>query len=419
MPTILYIEDNLYNVQLVERLLLQRADIQLLTSVQGSPGISIAQGRHPDLILLDVHLPDINGFDVLERLRADASTANIPIVILSADATPGQVRKFRDAGANEYLTKPLDLKLLLTLIDNYLGVCRSRQRRVGVCDCARSRDRQSFQRRLGPDGRKGRTMAETFQFILSERRRDTVTIWLNLPNRLNVLTRALMEELTQAFNDAGESDATGVILAAKGRLFSAGHDFAEMANQDLESVRGLFGVCTNLMQTIQSIPQPVVARVHGLATGGGCQLVATCDLAVAAEEATFCTPGGKGGLFCTTPMVAVGRSIGRKRALEMAMTGDAIDARTAESWGLINLVVPINELDDASTRLLRRATRGSSVSKGIGKRAFYEQMSMDQSDAYAYASDVMAAASLLPDAQESIAAFIEKRQPKFGSTTVT
>ena len=122
MPTILYIEDNLYNVQLVERLLLQRADIQLLTSVQGSPGISIAQGRHPDLILLDVHLPDINGFDVLERLRADTSTANIPIVILSADATPGQARKFRDAGANEYLTKPLDLKLLLTLIDNYLGV---------------------------------------------------------------------------------------------------------------------------------------------------------------------------------------------------------------------------------------------------------------------------------------------------------
>ena len=121
MTTILYIEDNLYNVQLVERLLLQRPDIQLLTSVQGSPGINIAQTRHPDLILLDVHLPDINGFDVLERLRADASTANIPIVVLSADATPGQVRRFRDAGANEYLTKPLDLKLLLALIDNYLG----------------------------------------------------------------------------------------------------------------------------------------------------------------------------------------------------------------------------------------------------------------------------------------------------------
>jgi enoyl-CoA hydratase/carnithine racemase len=257
---------------------------------------------------------------------------------------------------------------------------------------------------------------ESFRFILNERQRDTITIWLNLPERLNVLTLALMQELTRAFVDAGQSDATGVILAAKGRLFSAGHDFGEMANQDLESVRRLFGVCTTLMQTIQSIPQPVVARVHGLATGGGCQLVATCDLAVAAEEATFCTPGGKGGLFCTTPMVAVGRSVGRKRALEMAMTGDAIDARTAEAWGLINLVVPMSELDDASTRLLRRATRGSAIAKGIGKRAFYEQIEMDQPDAYTYATQVMAEASLLPDAQESIAAFIEKRQPRFGST---
>lgn len=262
-------------------------------------------------------------------------------------------------------------------------------------------------------------MPETFHFVLSERQRDTITIWLNHPERLNVLSLALMEELTQAFLDAGQSDATGVVLAAKGRLFSAGHDFAEMANQDLESVRNLFGVCTTMMQTIQSIPQPVVARVHGLATGGGCQLVATADLAVASEDATFCTPGGKGGLFCTTPMVAVGRSIGRKRALEMAMTGDAIDAPTAASWGLINLVVPSSELEDASTRLLRRATRGSSTSKGIGKRAFYEQIEMDQDDAYAYATDVMAAASLIPDAQESIAAFIEKRQPQFGSATST
>ena len=262
---------------------------------------------------------------------------------------------------------------------------------------------------------KGYNVPETYQFILSERQRDTITIWLNNPNRLNVLTLALMEELTHAFVDAGESDATGVTLAANGRLFSAGHDFAEMANQDLETVQHLFGVCTTMMQTIQSIPQPVLARVHALATGGGCQLVATADLAVAAEEATFCTPGGRGGLFCTTPMVAVGRSIGRKRALEMAMTGDAIDARTAEAWGLINLAVPMNELDDASSRLLRRATRGSTASKGIGKRAFYEQIDMSQSDAYAFATDVMARASLLPDAQESIAAFIEKRQPDFGS----
>jgi len=264
---------------------------------------------------------------------------------------------------------------------------------------------------------KGTSVPQSFQYVLSERERDTSTIWLNHPERLNVLSLTLMQELTQAFIDVGESDATGVILAAKGRLFSAGHDFAEMANQDLDSVRHLFGVCATMMQTIQSISQPVVARVHALATGGGCQLVATADLAVAAEEATFCTPGGKGGLFCTTPLVAVGRSIGRKRALEMAMTGDPIDAGTAEAWGLINLVVPIDELDDATTRLLRRATRGSATSKGIGKHAFYEQMAMSQTDAYVYATDVMAAASLLPDAQESIAAFIEKRQPKFTSSS--
>lgn len=262
---------------------------------------------------------------------------------------------------------------------------------------------------------KGYTVPQIFQFILSERQRDTITIWLNHPERLNVLSRTLMQELTQALVDAGESDATGVILAAKGRLFSAGHDFSEMADQDLDAVRNLFGICTTMMETMQSIPQPVVARVHALATGGGCQLVATADLAVAAEEATFCTPGGKGGLFCTTPMVAVGRSIGRKRALEMSMTGDPIDARTAEAWGLINLVVPMNELDDVSTRLLRRATRGSAISKGIGKRAFYEQIAMSQSDAYNYATDVMATASLIPDAQESIAAFIEKRSPNFTS----
>ena len=262
---------------------------------------------------------------------------------------------------------------------------------------------------------KGLSVPESYQFILSERERDTITIWLNHPEKLNVLSLTLMEELTRAFVVAGESDATGVILAAKGRLFSAGHDFAEMANQELDSVRHLFGVCTAMMQTIQSIPQPVLARVHGLATGGGCQLVATADLAVAADEATFCTPGGRGGLFCTTPMVAVGRSIGRKRALEMAMTGDAIDAPTADAWGLVNLVVPMSELDRACARLLRRATRGSAESKGIGKRAFYEQIEMSQSDAYAYATEVMANASLIPDAQESIAAFIEKRQPNFGS----
>lgn len=257
-------------------------------------------------------------------------------------------------------------------------------------------------------------MTDEYHYVLSEREGDTVTIFLNHPERLNVMSLALMEELYAAFCDVGQSDATGVILAAKGRLFSAGHDFAEMANQDLVHVRHLFSVCTRLMATIQAIPQPVVARVHALATGAGCQLVATADLVVAAQEASFCTPGGKGGLFCTTPLVAVERSIGRKHALEMGMSGDPIDARTAESWGLVNRVVPMTELDEATAHLLRRVTRGSSVSKGIGKQAFYTQVGLDQSQAYAYAMEVMSAASQIPDAQEGIAAFVEKRPAHWG-----
>ena len=252
--------------------------------------------------------------------------------------------------------------------------------------------------------------------VAIEREGDTVTIWLNQPQRLNVMTLALMQELYVAFSDVGDSDATGVILAAKGRLFSAGHDFEEMAGKDLAHARHLFGVCTKLMNTIQAIPQPVVARVHALATGAGCQLVATADLAVAAQEASFCTPGGRGGLFCTTPLVAVGRSIGLKRALEMGMTGDPIDAQTALDWGLVNRVVPLAELEEATSQLLARATRGSVVSKGIGKQAFYAQMGMEQTQAYAHAIEVMSSASLIPDAQEGIAAFIEKRPANWGRT---
>jgi enoyl-CoA hydratase/carnithine racemase len=256
-------------------------------------------------------------------------------------------------------------------------------------------------------------MPRGYRCILNERDGDTITIWLNQPDRLNVLTLSMMEELIQAIADAGRSDATGVVLAAKGRLYCAGHDFTEMAGQDLASVRHLFDICTQMMESIQSIPQPVIARVHALATGAGCQLVASADLAVAAEEASFCTPGGRGGLFCTTPLVAVGRSIGRKRALEMAMTGDPIDARTAESWGLVNEVVPLAELDGATKELLRRVTRGSPASMGIGKRAFYAQIGLEQSTAYDYAVEVMAAASLSEDAQEGFAAFIEKRPPSW------
>jgi len=222
-----------------------------------------------------------------------------------------------------------------------------------------------------------------------------------------------MLELTSAFREAGESPVRGVILAANGPAFSAGHDFADMVGQDLVAMRKMLSVCTTLMDTIQAIPQPVLARVHAIATAAGCQLVATCDLAVASTQASFATPGGKGGWFCTTPMVAVGRNIGRKRALEMALTGDTIDAQTAADWGLVNRVVAPERLIEESQRLLEAATRGSFISKGIGKQAYYAQIDLPQTKAYAYAQEVMAAASQIPDAQEGMRAFLEKRKPNF------
>ncbi|MGQ0802968.1 MAG: enoyl-CoA hydratase-related protein [Actinomycetota bacterium] len=239
------------------------------------------------------------------------------------------------------------------------------------------------------------------------------TITMNRPERRNALSLDLMTELTTAFGTAGDSDARGVVLAGNGPVFSAGHDFADLAGADLDALQRLLAACTELMTTMQSIPQPVVARVHGLATAAGCQLVASADLAVAADTAAFAIPGGKGGWFCHTPLVAVARNVGRKRALELALTGDTVDARTAAEWGLVNRVVPEGELEEATIELMRRATRGSATSKGLGKQAFYAQIDLPQTDAYRYAMDVMARAGTSPDAQEGFAAFLEKRKPRF------
>lgn len=253
----------------------------------------------------------------------------------------------------------------------------------------------------------------SYEQILVERTGANVTITMNRPERRNALSLSHMQELTQAFRQVGESDALGVIIAGNGPVFSAGHDFADMAGADLPFMRRLLWTCTELMETIQSIPQVVVARVHGLATAAGCQLVATADLAVAAEGAGFATPGGKGGWFCHTPLVALSRNVGRKRALEMALTGDTIDAATALEWGMVNRVVPLEELDEATGDLLGRATRGSPLSKGIGKRGFYAQIDLDQPKAYAYAVEVMAGTSQTADAQEGMASFLEKRPPRW------
>src|SRR5256884_8998795 len=252
-----------------------------------------------------------------------------------------------------------------------------------------------------------------YELITLEYDGPYATITMNNPKRRNALSLRHMLGLTDAFREVGESNARGVILAASGPAFSAGHDFADMVGQDLVAMRKLLSVCTSLMDTIQAIPQPVLARVHAIATAAGCQLVATCDLAVASTEASFATPGGKGGWFCTTPMVAVSRNIGRKRALEMVLTGDTIHAHTAAEWGLINPVVPPEQLVEEVQLLLEAATRGRFISKGMGKQAYYTQIDLPQHQAYAYAMEVMAAASQLPDAQEGMQAFLEKRKPNF------
>jgi len=252
-----------------------------------------------------------------------------------------------------------------------------------------------------------------YEHILVERSGDFATVTMNRPQRRNALSLDHMRELIRAFTELGDSDALGIVLAGNGPVFSSGHDFADVAEAGLSEVRALLVTCTELMTLMQQVPQPVLARVHGLATAAGCQLVASADLAVASEDAGFAAPGGKGGWFCHTPMVAIARNVGRKRAAELALSGDIIDAHTALDWGLVNKVVPPAQLDSAVQDTLERVTRGSAESKGIGKQALYAQIDLDQAKAYAYAIEVMAATSQLPDAREGMHAFLEKRKPQW------
>lgn len=237
-------------------------------------------------------------------------------------------------------------------------------------------------------------------------------VTLHRPQRRNALSLALMQELIDCLEAiGGRRDLRAVILAAAGDVFSSGHDLSEMVGRDLNEYRHLFDVCTELMTKLQSIPQPVIAEVQGIATAAGCQLVATCDLAIAAEEAAFATPGVRIGLFCTTPMVALSRAVGRKRALEMLLTGEPIDARRAADWGLVNRVVAQDELRAETRRLADRIAEASDLVVALGKQAYYTQIDLDQPKAYAYAKEVMSMNSLAHDAQEGISSFLEKRAP--------
>ena len=238
------------------------------------------------------------------------------------------------------------------------------------------------------------------------------TVGLNRPEKRNALSLLCMRELVEVFDNIGRTrEIRAVILTAAGKAFSSGHDLSEMKGRTVSEYRELFDVCTELMHKVQSIPQPVIAQVQGLATAAGCQLVATCDMAIASEEASFATPGVRIGLFCTTPMVAVSRAVGRKRALEMLLTGTPIDARTAADWGLINRVVPAGRLAEETRNLALQCAEPSSFTVALGKQAFYAQIDLDQPKAYAYAKEVMTMNSLAADAQEGISAFLEKRVP--------
>jgi enoyl-CoA hydratase/carnithine racemase len=237
-------------------------------------------------------------------------------------------------------------------------------------------------------------------------------VTLNRPERRNALSLELMEELVGCLDQIGRDPGIrAVILAAAGKVFCSGHDLAEMGGRNINEYRRIFDVCTELMQKIQAIPQPVIAEVQGIATAAGCQLVASCDLAIAAEEASFATPGVKIGLFCTTPMVALTRAIGRKRALQMLLTGEMVPARTAAEWGLINDAVPAAELQAATRKLAAKVAEASSLVVAIGKQAYYTQIDLDQPKAYAYAKEVMSMNALAADAQEGIGAFLGKRKP--------
>lgn len=206
-----------------------------------------------------------------------------------------------------------------------------------------------------------------------------------------------------------------VIIKGAGKVFSSGHDLREVAKGTPQEVLGIFRACGDTMRAIRDIPQPVIAQVHGIATAGGCQLVAACDLAVAAEDAMFATPGAKIGFFCTTPSVFLSRNIGRKKAMEMLFTADYISAGEALALGLVNKVCPPDRLEAATRDLADKIAGYSLAALGLGKRAFYQQINMDDFTAFNYASEVMALSTTTEDAREGISAFLEKREPRWSN----
>lgn len=255
---------------------------------------------------------------------------------------------------------------------------------------------------------------KTYEHVLVETDGPVAYVTMNRPKKRNALSLDHMLELIDCFQNIGEDKgASVVILRGEGPAFCAGHDLSEMVGRDPDFYRRVFDVCCKLMETIQGIPQPVIAQVHGVATAAGCQLAATCDLVVAAEEARFATPGVKIGLFCSTPMVALSRAVGQKKSMEMLLTGDFISAEEARAEGLVNRVVPAESLEAETRALADKIAEASPLVVGVGKQAFYRQLEMPTEQAYGYTREVMCLNATFADAQEGMCAFLEKRPPEW------
>jgi len=256
----------------------------------------------------------------------------------------------------------------------------------------------------------------TYEHIMYEGDGTVASVIMNRPKKRNALSLDHMRELIDCLKAIGEANETPiVVLRGNGPAFCAGHDLSEMVGRDPGFYRHLFDVCCELMETIQTIPQPVIAQVHGVATAAGCQLAATCDLVVASEDARFATPGVKIGLFCSTPMVALSRAVGQKKAMEMLLTGEFISAEEALAERLINKVVPAEDLEAETRALAEKIVEASPLVVGVGKGAFYRQLEMPTEQAYAYTKEVMSFNATFADAQEGICAFLEKRKPEWKS----
>jgi enoyl-CoA hydratase/carnithine racemase len=253
-----------------------------------------------------------------------------------------------------------------------------------------------------------------FRTIAVEDEGPIRVLTLNEPQRRNALSLETLRALDEALEEAGTDRVVRVVvLRGEGPVFSSGHDLRELRAGDDALHREVFDACVRLMQRFVEIPQPIVAEVDGVATAAGCQIVAACDLAVVSERSTFATPGVRIGLFCSTPMVALSRAIGRKRALQMLLTGESIDAQTALDWGLVNVVVPPERTHEAAIELALRIARSSPTVLAIGKRAFYAQVDRDTDDAYTYTKEVMIRNASEADACEGIDAFLQKRAPNW------